>query len=147
MTSVTLYVDGSCPNNGLGGKVMGVGIVAECGPRIYEWGIPIIEKGATCNRAEVTAILLGLSKIPPKSRPFISVSLFSDSQFAIYSLNGVYNPTKFTEANPFLMREVHSLIDEFASVTFNWIKGHSGNRHNERSNILAQQAASGRSYP
>ena len=124
---IELYADGACfPNPGN----MAIGIVLIYGGHVKEHSEEI-GKG-TNNIAELTAIKTGLNMIKKRDIP---VTIISDSQYALNCLKGNWNPSKNIE----LITEIQNLISEFDTVHLKWVRGHNGNKHNERADNLANQ--------
>ncbi len=119
-----IFTDGGCnPNPGRGG-----------------WGFVVVQDGrsigenfggeprTTNNRMEITAIIQGLLSIPPGT----SATIVSDSQLAINVISGTWR----AKANRALVKEAQALTEE-RHITFRWVRGHDGNRWNERADALA----------
>jgi ribonuclease HI len=140
MTSlmVTIYTDGGCdPNPGRGGwaaLIQHDGKTAEIsGCELY----------STNNRMELTAAIQALRSLDAPS----TVTLFTDSQYMQRGLNewmpgwlaknwrGSSGPV----ANQDLWKELLAAAKPH-KVTWKWVKGHSGNRFNERVDALVHQA-------
>jgi cyclic pyranopterin phosphate synthase len=123
-----IYTDGSCKGNpGPGG-----------------WAAIIIKEGTivqkisgnnvqtTNNQMEITAVIEGLKYLEIGS----SVEIFSDSTYVINSM------TKNWKRN--VNKELWTLLDSEASkqsITWHWVKGHSGNPGNELADKLAYAAS------
>ena len=126
-----IYADGACIGNpGAGG-----------------WGAVIAEPTAeyrelsggpyprtTNNRMEMTAVIEGLRAVEAGSEVIVR----SDSQYVVKSMTLGWK----RNANPELWRD---LDREVASrkVRFEWVRGHAGNKGNERADRLAASAAKG----
>lgn len=124
---IELYADGAAfPNPGN----MGIGIVLVYKGHIKEHSEEI-GKG-TNNAAELMAIKVGLELIKDRTIP---VTVISDSQYALNCIKGNWSPKKNIE----LISEIHALIGTFDKVFFKWVRGHSGNKYNERADALANQ--------
>lgn len=137
MKNVEIYTDGACSGNpGKGG-----------------WGAVLIYKNeekelcgasadTTNNRMELTAVIEALKALKYPC----SVSLTTDSKYVcdavnkgwVYSWreNGWKKSDKKPALNVDLWEELLPLL-ETHSVTFNWVKGHSGNPYNERCDKMA----------
>ena len=129
-TALEIYTDGSCsPNPGRGG-----------------WGFVAVRDGrsigehfggeprTTNNRMEITAIIQGLLSIPPGT----SATIVSDSQLAINVISGNWR----AKANRVLVKEAQALTGE-RRITFRWVRGHDGDRWNERADALATRGMAG----
>lgn len=137
MKKVYIYTDGACSGNpGKGG-----------------WGAVLvyanIEKelcggcaDTTNNRMELTAVIEALKKLKEPCE----VELTTDSKYVCDSVNkgwlyswkknGWKKADKKPALNIDLWEELIPLL-EMHSVTFNWVKGHSGHPYNERCDALA----------
>ena len=94
--------------------------------------------------AELTAAIRGLELTPAGA----SVLLVSDSQYTLKGLtqwsagwerNGWRNSKKEPVANLAIWKALYAIADA-RHVTTRWVKGHSGNHHNERCDALAAAA-------
>jgi ribonuclease HI len=140
LPDVDLYTDGGCrPNPGPGG-----------------WGVVLIEPGAdprelsgsdpetTNNRMEITAAVEGLSALDGPYR----VQLYTDSQYLRQGVtewlpqwraNGWRTAAKKAVKNQDLWQALTTELERH-QVTWHWVKGHAGNRFNERADRLASAA-------
>ncbi len=140
MEEVTLYTDGGCrPNPGPGG-----------------WGAIVLRKGvkpqefsggepeATNNRMELRAAIEGLRAVEQGCR----VRLITDSEYVQKGItewidrwraNGWQTAGKKAVKNADLWRELSAELDRH-EVTWQWVKGHAGDRWNERADELASAA-------
>jgi ribonuclease HI len=133
---IEVWVDGACFTNGRPG-IMGYAAVGVCRNRVRPFHAWEAADYATNNRAELLGIGLGLEKIRKEERPKAIVHLYSDSLWAVNSLNGIYQSTTHTD----LLDRIRQLRRSFGEVHFHWVRGHAGNPHNERAHVLAQEAA------
>lgn len=138
---ITIYTDGGCINNPGPG---GYGVVIIKGKQISE-----LSGGyrlTTNNRMELMACIVALVSLEKPS----SVVLYSDSQYVV---NGItkgwakrwrannWMRTKTEKAiNPDLWGQLLDLIEKH-NVDFRWVKGHAGNKWNERCDQLASSEA------
>jgi ribonuclease HI len=84
----------------------------------------------TNNRAEISAILAVLSVAPP-TKP---LKIYSDSEYTIKVALGEYK----MKANPDLWSFYRELLNyRQQPPTFEWVRGHAGQIHNERADELA----------
>jgi ribonuclease HI len=139
---VIIYTDGGCMNNPGPG---GYGVVLLYGKKRKELSGGY--RKTTNNRMELMACLVGLNtlKFP------CSVDLYSDSQYVV---NGIRKGwARRWRANKWMRNQLEpaenadlwsQLLDlcDRHRVQFNWVRGHAGNRENERCDQLATQAAS-----
>ncbi len=124
---ILVYADGSCLGNpGPGG--WGVVIVGPDGKHEYSGSDP----RTTNNRMEMTAAIEGLRQLPAGAR----VLLRSDSQYLVKSINFGWK----RNANVDLWSDLDEEIAR-RRVRFEWVRGHAGDRLNERADRLALEAA------
>ena len=134
---IAIYTDGSSVGNpGLGGY----GVVLMSGAHRKE-----LSQGyrlTTNNRMELMAVIVGLEalKIPQST-----VAVYTDSQYVV---NSVEKKWVFGwEQKGFAGKKNADLWQRFLkayrchAVTLHWVKGHAGNRENERCDRLAVAAA------
>lgn len=126
LPQVTIYCDGAAvPNPGIGGW----GAVLIHGQHIKELRGSVAH--ASNNAMEITAAIEGLNAL---TKP-CQVTLISDSQYLINTMSLGWSRNKNVE--------LWDLLDRAArthTVTWEWVRGHTGNRHNERAHDLATQA-------
>lgn len=128
---VSIYTDGSCDNLRH--------------PNYGGWAYVIIEDGVaieedagcgthtTNNRMELNAILFSLLNLPF----FTSVTIYTDSQYCIGVLTKKYR----AQANLDLIEQFFEIVEEKSlDVSFEWVKGHSGNKWNEKVDKMANDA-------
>jgi ribonuclease HI len=134
MNEVNLYTDGACSGNpGLGG--------CAC---ILKYGEnkKVVSAGftkTTNNRMELMAAILGLEAMKRKD---VKIVVHSDSKYVTDSFNKgwIYNWEKedFNQrTNADLFIRLLALYRSFQTVTFVWVKGHSGHSENENCDSLA----------
>jgi len=144
---VTLYTDGSCLGNpGPGGYAA----VLVCGEHRMELAEGF--SGTTNNRMEIMAVIKGLEALKQQS----VVEIFTDSQYVMkaftdrwlvgWQKNGWKTAAKQPVKNQDLWKRLVPLIATH-KVTWRWVRGHSGHPENERCDVLARTAASGRNLP
>lgn len=98
----------------------------------------------TNNIMELTAIKVALEYVKPGAY----ANIYSDSQYAVFSLNKWVwlwkkNDWKTRDGSPVKNRELFEAILKASQdkyIKFIWVKGHDGNRHNERCDELVQNA-------
>lgn len=106
----------------------------------------------TNNRMELTAAIEALRALPASSQ----VTLHTDSKYLVdavtqgwakrWRANGWKRNKKEKALNPDLWQQLLDLLEKH-QVEFVWVKGHAGNRENERCDRLAVQAARGKNLP
>ncbi|RJQ44518.1 MAG: ribonuclease HI [Anaerolineaceae bacterium] len=139
---IIIYTDGACdPNPGRGGWAA----------IIIQDGIEKILKGreneSTNNRMELTAALHALRAVPPSSR----VILYTDSKYLKLGIEE-WMPDWIARnwrrkggklANLDLWQELAKQIENH-EITWKWVRGHAGNRYNERADKIARDAGRGK---
>ncbi len=141
---ITIYTDGACIGNPGPG---GYGVVLLSGEHRLELsgGYQL----TTNNRMEIIAAIKGLESLKQNSL----VNLYSDSQYLVDAMmkgwakkwqqqHWMRNKKEMAK-NPDLWEQMLKLCN-YHKVTFLWIRGHSGNKENERCDRLAVLAASQR---
>lgn len=138
---VIIYTDGGCMNNpGPGGY--GTVLLYEKKRKELSAGYKL----TTNNRMELLACIEGLKALKYPC----DVNLFSDSQYVVNGISKGWakrwkkkgwmrNQTNPAE-NADLWAQLLNLC-ETHNVEFKWVKGHAGNKENERCDQLATQAA------
>ena len=137
---VYLYTDGACLGNpGPGG-----------------WGVVLCWDGqtrelsggtaeTTNNQMELTAVIKGLEAL---KRP-VPLHIVTDSKYVMQGVtqwmkgwkrNGWRTASKKPVANRALWEQLDSLLTDH-SVSWEWVKGHSGHPQNERCDELASEQA------
>lgn len=138
---VTIYTDGACIGNpGRGGY----GVVMMYGKHRLE--VSAGYRKTTNNRMEMLAAIIGLEGLKEPC----SVTLFSDSRYLVDAIskgwakrwraNGWMRNKDDRALNPDLWERLLKLCEKHA-VDFQWVRGHNGNRENERCDALATLAA------
>lgn len=137
MKSVDIYTDGACSGNpGPGGWAA---ILIYNGRRKEISGNDL---HTTNNKMELLAVIQALSALKEPCQ----VTLYTDSQYICNAINlkwlqrWSYSGWKKADGKPVknisLWRSLMELMD-IHSVTFTWVKGHSGNTYNEQCDQLA----------
>jgi ribonuclease HI len=137
-SSVVIYTDGACdPNPGHGGWAA---IVMRDG-KIKE--LSGFENSSTNNRMELMAAIQALSSLHGSS----NIDLYTDSEYLRLGIDKwmegwVKRGWKRKQgklANQDLWQELNQL-NEKHQVKWHWVKGHAGDKYNQRVNYLAQRA-------
>ena len=144
---ITIHTDGACLGNPGPG---GYGIVLQSGNQRGE-----LSGGyrlTTNNRMELMGPIKALQALNRPSR----VVLHTDSRYVVdavekgwaakWRANDWMRNKKEQAVNPDLWAQLLELL-EGHEVEFRWVRGHAGNRENERCDRLAVQAAKGRGLP
>ncbi len=152
MKEITIYCDGSAIGNpGPGGWGATILVFQNRGGRTVK-EIGGGEKHTTNNRMELMAAIESLKKIPAHS----VVTIKTDSQYAVKGITGwVYgwekNGWKTTQKQDVLNKDLWKILMKAVSgsdVTFEHVRGHSGNLMNERVDQIANALARGEKiYP
>ncbi|MBN2161521.1 MAG: ribonuclease HI [Pontiellaceae bacterium] len=144
---IQIYTDGACKGNpGPGGY--GVVLLTDRHRKELSGGF----RKTTNNRMELLACIEGLSAL---KRPSVVV-LTSDSKYVVDAMAKGWSrkwcakgwklsPSKPAK-NPDLWSRLLALCDEH-DVRFEWVKGHSAHPENERCDILAVEASTGKELP
>jgi ribonuclease HI len=136
---VTIYTDGACSGNpGPGGW----GAVLKAGR--YEKELSGGELNTTNNRMELTAAIEALQALKRSSK----VHFYTDSQYlrrgitewiSGWKRRGWKTAGKKPVKNQDLWRELDSVIKKH-EIHWHWVRGHAGQRDNERVDKLAREA-------
>jgi len=140
MTHVTIYTDGGCkPNPGPGGW----GAVL-----VYDDHVREIKGGAdntTNNRMELEAAWNALNTLKWPC----DVTLITDSQYLkrgitewlpMWKMNGWKSSNRKPVKNKDLWMALDHKSNVVHNVTWQWTRGHTGNKYNERADQLATEA-------
>ena len=139
MNKVEIFTDGACKGNpGPGGW----GAILRYGTTEKE--IYGASKNTTNNIMELTAVIESLKNLKKPCELIIT----TDSKYVKNGItewihnwkkNGWRTAAKKEVKNKALWIELDSLI-QIHSITWNWVKGHSGHPENERADLLANVA-------
>ena len=139
MNEVTIYTDGACSGNpGKGG--WGAILIYNKKERYISGSKQL----TTNNQMELTATIEALKAILKPS----NIALYTDSQYVKNGItswifnwkkNGWKTANKKPVANKDLWIELEKYVD-FHSVSWFWVKGHSGDHYNEIADELAVKA-------
>ena len=142
MKEVIIYTDGACRGNpGLGGW----GVLMQYRDENKElYGG---EKSTTNNKMELSAVIQGLSALKEPCQ----VKLFTDSKYVMDGINSWIhnwkkNDWKTANKQPVKNKELWLELDQLVqkhNISWNWVKGHSGDPGNERADELANLGIEG----
>ena len=144
MNEVTIYTDGACSGNP--GKGGWGAILIYAKEKKYMSGSKQL---TTNNQMELTATIEALKAILKPS----NIALYTDSQYVKNGItswifnwkkNGWKTANKKPVANKDLWIELEKYVD-FHSVSWFWVKGHSGDHYNGIADELAVKAMNERS--
>ena len=144
MNEVTIYTDGACSGNP--GKGGWGAILINAKETKYMSGSKQL---TTNNQMELTATIEALKAILKPS----NIALYTDSRYVKNGItswifnwkkNGWKTANKKPVANKDLWIELEKYVD-FHSVSWFWVKGHSGDHYNEIADELAVKAMNERS--
>lgn len=147
MKKVLIYTDGSSRGNPGPG---GYGTLLLCGEYKKEFSGGY--KKTTNNRMELMAVIVALEALKEPC----AVEVFSDSKYVINALvkgwihgwrqKGWAKADKRPLKNTDLWKRLYEAMLAH-EVKWTWVKGHAGNRYNERCDYLATFAAQGKNLP
>ena len=141
---VTIFTDGACVRNPGPG---GYGVVQiQNGPGLQRRELFGGCRRTTNNRMEILAVIKGLEALKRRCR----VQVYSDSTYVVNAIsrgwakrwrakNWMRNASE-RRPNADLWEKLLELCEQH-EVTAQWVKGHSGNKENERCDYLAETAA------
>ncbi len=140
MKKVTLYTDGACSGNPGPGGWAAVLFYDK-----HEREISGGEAQTTNNRMELMAVIRGLRLL----KESCAVAIYTDSKyvmdgFTTWLPNWIKRGWKTADNKPVKNVELWQALAEAAKphkLTWHWVKGHSGDIHNERVDVLAVAAA------
>jgi len=136
---VTIYTDGSARGNPGPG---GYGIVFMAGDHYKEKSAGF--RLTTNNRMELMSVCVALESL---KYPDTEVTIYSDSQYVVHAVekkwieSWVKRGWKNVKNIDLWKRYIEAAKPH--KVSFRWVKGHNGNVHNERCDVLAVAAATG----
>ena len=130
---IKVYTDGACIGNpGPGG--WGAVILGDGGQRVVHGNHP----DTTNNRMEIVAVIEGLRDIPSQT----DVTVVSDSKYVINTITKNWKRNRNQDLWELLEEEIRA-----RNVTWEWVKGHAGDRFNEEADRLAHAEAVGKLVP
>ena len=136
---IEVYTDGACSGNpGKGGW----GVYMKIENQEVELNGSM--DNTTNNRMELTAVIKALKHLKNKS----NINLFTDSKYVMQGIEEWIhkwkkNNWKTSKKESVKNKELWVELDELVSmhdISWNWVKGHSGDHGNERADYLATSA-------
>ena len=124
---IEIYTDGSAIENPGPGGWAAV-IVEDGSERVLRGG----EDRTTNNRMEIMAVIKGLAAVPVSA----DIAVLSDSQYVVNTMTRNWK----RNANTDLWVRLDAEADK-RKVSWNWVRGHDGNRLNEKADTNANQEA------
>lgn len=132
---IKIYTDGACkgnPGDGGWGALITDGLENK---EIYGG-----EKNTTNNRMELMAVIMALESIEKEQK----ITIFTDSTYvqkgiSEWIVNWKRNGWKSSNKQPVKNQDLWMRLDGSNSslITWEWVKGHSGNIENDRADYLA----------
>ena len=135
---INIYTDGACSGN----------------PGIGGWGVVILNNGeeiqlnggannTTNNKMELTAAIKALEYFE-QSKDLI---IYTDSKYVkdgieSWIINWKQNGWKTSTKKPVKNKEMWIALDDLMkkhNINWEWVKGHAGNKHNEKADYLARR--------
>ena len=142
-TEIEIYTDGACIGNGKKENIGGWSFVVVDKDGAFLEAVDI-EFNTTNNRQEIKGVLNALKCcLDHKIYPF---TLFSDSQYVVNGFNSwmhKWHRNRWVRGNPAelipnadLWKEMWLLKQSFDKIELKWVRGHNGNKWNERADEL-----------
>ena len=135
---INIYTDGACSGN----------------PGIGGWGVVILDNGkeillnggeqnTTNNKMELTAAIKALEYFVQREDLIIHTdSKYVKDGIESWIINWKKNGWKTTAKKPVKNKEMWIALDELIkkhNINWEWVKGHAGNKHNEKADYLARR--------
>ena len=135
---INIYTDGACSGN----------------PGIGGWGVVILDNGeeielnggdynTTNNKMELTAAIKALEYFEKRK----DLIIYTDSKYVkdgieSWIINWKRNGWKTAAKKPVKNKEMWIALDDLMkkhNINWEWVKGHAGNKHNEKADYLARR--------
>ena len=135
---IKIYTDGACSGN----------------PGIGGWGVVILNNGkeiqlnggannTTNNKMELTAAIKALGYFEQRK----DLVIYTDSKYVkdgieSWIINWKQNGWKTSTKKPVKNKEMWIALDDLMkkhNINWEWVKGHAGNKHNEKADYLARR--------
>ena len=135
---INIYTDGACSGN----------------PGVGGWGVVILDNGeeielnggdynTTNNKMELTAAIKALEYFDQRK----DLIIYTDSKYVkdgieSWIINWKRNGWKTAAKKPVKNKEMWIALDDLMkkhNINWEWVKGHAGNKHNEKADYLARR--------
>ncbi len=134
--TIEIYTDGAYSSTLQQG---GVGLIfLRDGHKVLEWSKGF--KNTTNNRCELSAVIIALNAI---SKPFDSITIYSDSQYVINSINLGWQRKKNIQLWEYFDKIYEQAKTYCKDIKFVWEKGHNDSKFNIIADDLAVNASHG----
>ena len=141
---IEIYTDGGCSGNPGPGGWAYVLINGDAEP-LENWGA---EKSTTNNRMELQAVIAALEMVPGTVLAPGTITIYTDSQYVQKGITEWIKEWKSkgwktSAKKPVKNQDLWQRLDALSiglPITWVWVKGHAGNKYNERCDLLAQKA-------
>ena len=145
---IHVYTDGGCSGNpGPGGWAYVVVLETFQGDKVLaeKWGA---EKDTTNNRMELSAVIASLEALSAMNDIPRKLAVYTDSQYvqkgiSEWIVKWKRNAWQTSDKKPVKNQDLWMRLDALAegfNISWNWVKGHAGNKYNEICDALAQKA-------
>ena len=145
--SLKIYTDGGCSGNpGPGGWAYVIVQLSFQGENVIAEKLGA-EKNTTNNRMELSAVIESLRALKTMNAPR-QIAVYTDSQYVQKGItewihgwkrNSWRTSDKKPVKNQDLWVELDSIAGEFV-INWQWVRGHAGNKYNERCDRMTQEA-------
>ncbi len=136
---IKIYTDGACSGNpGIGG--WGAVILEDTNVPKYIYGG---ENNTTNNRMELKAAIEAINIfLNPKKLEVFTDSKYLKNGIEVWIKNWKNNGWKTASKKPVKNKDMWTQLDQCIikhEITWNWVKGHANNIHNEKADELARK--------
>ena len=141
---ISIYTDGGCSGNpGPGGWAYVM--ISDTAPPAENWGA---EKSTTNNRMELQSVISALEALSQTNPDSEMTTVYTDSQYVqkgmtIWMKDWKARGWKTSGKEPVKNQELWRRLDALAQglpLTWVWVKGHAGDKYNERCDTLVKKA-------
>ena len=140
---ITIHTDGACRGNpGPGGWAAIICAYDDFGNLIKMREACGFDRYTTNNKMELRAVIGGLMML---MKPGQKLTVYSDSKYVLHGIERwIHNWKRMNwrklDGSPVLNQELWRELDRLSAeheITWQWVRGHSGNELNERADKLA----------